>query len=660
MLSKVVFFVVVACSVATPIPPFPPHLVGNVSSVYALIERVLPGSSDHFSLSLSPSCAGVQSGKNCFTLADDGSKISITGTTASELTGGLGVYLREYCGMTIGWVRGGGTNVFLPSAWPKIGGAEGAISQARSVPYSHVTQVCTHSYTLVWQDWTEWEQFIDWMALAGHNSIVAPTGQEEIQYQVLTEQFGVSDLDVRNWTMGPAWLTWSRGQNSHGNGIGGPLPRSFMKNQWSLQKQILSRYRSLGIVGHLPAFGGYAPWAVAVAQNATHRIARGTKAATDTAWIDGRDPLYTSIADAWVKNVIADFGSDHVWQMDSFFADGSSWGAIPQGFTAEIQVAEPVKYKISDAGRNGIVESTASLGLAPGLPPCVWSAAINNTYLAGYVAPSGTCEVPPCRATLVSLPTLAEAKAACLNATYRENCGGIVSRRSTTAFELRAGPTPIHVPASDDEASYVVTNKAECIVQPNHTAIWHNRSAAAYGAVVRADGPSARWIYQGYALKVGGGLGSTHVGALKAFTSSVPQGQFIMLDMDAEGAGQWRNKGWKGAWGLPFIWTALHTYGGAISIKGNLSEINVIPFDAPPLAPVPKGYDPKTQAVGVGYTPEGLDQNTAYYELLQEAAFKAQPESNVTEWLVMRAFRRYGTLNNPDVAAAWVALGASG
>jgi hypothetical protein len=104
----------------------------------------------------------------------------------------------------------------------------------------------------------------------------------------------------------------------------------------------------------------------------------------------------------------------------------------------------------------------------------------------------------------------------------------------------------------------------------------------------------------------------------------------------------------------------LHTYGGAISIKGNLSEINTIPFDAPPLAPVPAGYDPTTQAVGVGYTPEGLDQNTAYYELLQESAFKAKPESNLTEWLVTRANRRYGTLNDPDVAAAWVALGASG
>lgn len=38
----------------------------------------------------------------------------------------------------------------------------------------------------------------------------------------------------------------------------------------------------------------------------------------DTAWIDGRDPLYTKVADAWMKEVIADFGTDHAWQMDAF------------------------------------------------------------------------------------------------------------------------------------------------------------------------------------------------------------------------------------------------------------------------------------------------------------------------------------------------------
>ena len=67
------------------------------------------------------------------------------------------------------------------------------------------------------------------------------------------------------------------------------------------------------------------------------------------------------------------------------------------------------------------------------------------------------------------------------------------------------------------------------------------------------------------------------------------------------------------------------------------------------------------QAVGVGYTPEGLDQNPAFYELLQEAAFKAAPETDVTAWLVRRAHRRYG-LNggDEDVTQAWAELAASG
>eukprot|EP00035_Acanthoeca_spectabilis_P021929 m.440986 g.440986 ORF g.440986 m.440986 type:complete len:917 (-) comp18600_c0_seq1:173-2923(-) len=603
------------------IPSFPAHLVGDASAVSALLERVLPGSSAHFELAITPAPPGSAGpAKNGFTLSDtaDG-RVRVTGTTASELTGGLGVYLREFCGMTVGWVRGGGSYVFTPNPWPKVGAP---VARNRSVPYSHVTQVCTHSYTLVWHNWTQWERFIDWMALAGHNSIVAPTGQEEVQYKVMTEHFGVADMDVRNWTNGPAWLTWSRGQNSHGNGIGGPLPRSFMKSQWALQKQILARYRELGIAGHLPSFGGYAPWALAVAQNATNRIARGVGAATDTAWIDGRDPLYTAVADRWMEQIVADFGSDHVWQMDAFFANGSGWGVAPP------------------------TESAAR-------PACVWSDPIPNTYLEGYV-----------HGQPVSFPTLSAAQAACLLPANIEACGGVVSR-STGAFEIRGGLKPLPVPPADGEASYILNNRDACLPPPD-TSVWRNRSAAAYGAVVKVDGPDARWIYQGYALGIAsGGIGPANdphaLDRLHSFTSPIPEGQFILLDMSAHGSGEFRD--WKGQWQVPFIWTALHDYGGDMGIKGNLSMINPIPFAAPPLAPVPPGYDKRTQAVGVGYTPEGLDQNPAYYELLQEAAFKTGPEPNLTDWLVRRAHRRYGLAGatpNRNVTDAWVALAKSG
>jgi alpha-N-acetylglucosaminidase len=97
--------------------------------------------------------------------------------------------------------------------------------------------VCTHSYSLVWYDWPAWERFIDWMALSGINLFLAMTGQEEVQYKVF-QKFGLDDLTIRQWFNGPAFLTWSRGQNEYGNNIAGPLPRSWMVDQWNLQKKM--------------------------------------------------------------------------------------------------------------------------------------------------------------------------------------------------------------------------------------------------------------------------------------------------------------------------------------------------------------------------------------------------------------------------------------
>jgi hypothetical protein len=78
--------------VAAPVPPGP-YLIGNVTAVYDMLERVLPGSSTHFSLSLVPSC-GMPS--PCFSVSDGpGGVVSVVGTSASELSAGVGVYLRE-------------------------------------------------------------------------------------------------------------------------------------------------------------------------------------------------------------------------------------------------------------------------------------------------------------------------------------------------------------------------------------------------------------------------------------------------------------------------------------------------------------------------------------------------------------------------------------
>lgn len=208
--------------------------------------------------------------------------------------------------MTIGWPRGGGSRVFVPSLWPSIGSTP--LKVKRNTPWSYIMNVCTHSYSLVWYDWQEWQQFIDWMALSGINLFLAMTGQEFVQYKVF-RSLGLTDEEIRGWFNGPAFLTWSRGQNEYGAGIAGPLPMSWMKSQWNLQKQILNRTRSLGLSGQLPGFQGNVPAPLRERLNDTNITVETEHHATG--WMNSVDPLYSKIADVWMKTLIEDFGTDH-------------------------------------------------------------------------------------------------------------------------------------------------------------------------------------------------------------------------------------------------------------------------------------------------------------------------------------------------------------
>jgi hypothetical protein len=189
--------VLVSCSLA------------SVQPAYELLDRLLPGSSNHFDLKIDNSCQSNASAA-CFTMRDasDG-RIAIAGTSVSEITAACGVYLREWCNLTIGrryfscilvlhlisllclqiclfifplsfsffscagWPRGGGSRLATPSPWPSLGPT---VTRARIVPWSYIMNVCTHSYSLVWYSWQQWSDFIDWMALSGINMALALTG----------------------------------------------------------------------------------------------------------------------------------------------------------------------------------------------------------------------------------------------------------------------------------------------------------------------------------------------------------------------------------------------------------------------------------------------------------------------------------------------------
>ena len=180
--------------------------MSSVASALALIERLLPGGSAHFQLSLSPS-----SQRACFSITDEtaetstgtgtGNRIAISASDVSTLSAGVGVYLRERCNMTIGWARGGGSSgIQVPKRWPTMAFSGGDVTRCRLVDHLYFMNVCTHSYSLVWYGWDEWQKMLDWMALNGFNNFLAMTGQEEVAYRAFTS-VGLSDTDVvsRRW-----------------------------------------------------------------------------------------------------------------------------------------------------------------------------------------------------------------------------------------------------------------------------------------------------------------------------------------------------------------------------------------------------------------------------------------------------------------------------
>ena len=596
---------------------------GSVQAVYNLLDRTLPGAKAHFTLTITRSTTAESEAR----LSDDaGGKIRIDATTASELAFGVGHYFREYCNMTIGWKRGGGSDLFIPKLWPVIGG--GTITKKRVVPWSYMMNVCTHSYSLVWYNWAEWEEFIDWMAMSGINLFLAMTGQEEVQYKVF-RQFGLNDTEIRSWFNGPAYLTWSRGQNEYGNDIAGPLPRSWMKSQHALQLRIVRRYRSLGLSGQLPAFGGNVP----VQLKRVHADANIT-AAGDTGWMDALDPLYGKIADVWMETIIADFGTDHWYQLDGYFNGGTApWlsaGAEDDGSEQTAadssaglhQNAEPIAF---------IAGSTVEPSV-DGAPACTWSGEEQ-----GYIA---TPACHPCK----EWPTANQAKDMC-NGT--PGCGGITSTRSTkgkdgTAWVLRAGNKLLK--SSDHEVSYVITNNAAChpyepiVTDP----MWVKRGAAAYTGLNRTD-PDAIWSFQGWAFV--GWNSNQQGGFIKSFVESTPAGKFSIVDMSPDGDGEWQKWG-ANYWGANFVWTALHNFGGTDGLKGKLSHINEIPFAA-----IEAGAK---NVWGTGFTPEGIDQNPVYYEFMLEANWRTERVANITEHIVTRSHRRYGfDAVVAEVVTAW-------
>jgi len=276
----------------------------------ALAERVVgPRAARHFVFTCVPSDS-----TDTFRLEQAGSRLRISGNSANSMAVGLNHYLKYYCHVEYGWLRG--DRFTLPGKLPAVPEPVEASARVRD---RFFLNYCTYGYTMPWWQWADWEHFIDWMALNGINLPLAITGQESIWYQIWTEM-GLTDEEVRNYFTGPAHLPWHRMQNI--DRWFGPLPQSWLSGQLELQKKITARERELDMKPVLPAFAGHVPRELA-------RLYPDAPLTQLEAWsgysdeyactfLDPMSDLYTEIQKKFVEKETEIYGTDHVYGIDIF------------------------------------------------------------------------------------------------------------------------------------------------------------------------------------------------------------------------------------------------------------------------------------------------------------------------------------------------------
>jgi len=285
----------------------------QTDAVAQLIQRLIGSRSTEFDVVIN-STIGPQY-RDTFKLATAGGVVSITGSTGVAAAWGFYYYLSQYCGCHVSWA---GDQVTLPEQLPALPSQGFTVtSQDR---YRYYQNVCTVSYSSVWWNWTRWEREIDWMAMNGINLPLAFSAQEAIWQRVLLKM-GFTQVELDNHFGGTAFLAWSRMGNMHG--WGGPLPQSWHDMQITLQHKILQRMRDLGMIPVLPAFAGHVPDAITrvfPSANVSHLGDWGNFNSTFccTLLLDLNDPLFATFGKAFITEYISEFGTDHIYNTDTF------------------------------------------------------------------------------------------------------------------------------------------------------------------------------------------------------------------------------------------------------------------------------------------------------------------------------------------------------
>ncbi|XP_049878357.1 alpha-N-acetylglucosaminidase [Pectinophora gossypiella] len=169
----------------------------------------------------------------------------------------------------------------------------------------------------------------------------------------------------------------------------------------------------------------------------------------------------------------------------------------------------------------------------------------------------------------------------------------------------------------------------EIKIEPWSTALVVDTAKAIFSTMSEVD-KNAVWLLQNWMFVHDPYLWPLK--RVKSFITSVPSGRLLILDLQSE---QWPQYDlYDMYYGQPFIWCMLHNFGGTLGMFGNMQTINRDVYEVRSRT--------NSTMIGVGLTPEGINQNYVVYDLMLESAWRKEPVEDLNTWVEKYAERRYG------------------
>ena len=280
----------------------------TTKSAKEVLERLIGKRAAEFDLSIMENKNPANA--DSFEVETTANRVKIKGTSNAVLCYAAYTFLKDIGAASVSWE---GNRIDLPKTWPKY-----AKKVSTPFQYREYLNACTFGYTTPWWDGKRWEQEIDWMALHGINLPTAMEGQEVV-WQQLWKEYGVTDSQLKAHFAGPAFLPWQRMGNI--NSLEGPLPQEWINKKAAVQKNILQRMRALGMHPVVPAFSGYVPKAFAEKHpnsKITELNSWSGGGFESTYLLDSKDPLFKEIGKRFIEIYTQWYGHSDFYLADSF------------------------------------------------------------------------------------------------------------------------------------------------------------------------------------------------------------------------------------------------------------------------------------------------------------------------------------------------------